>query len=149
MRPGVRLALDIGSRRIGVARCDREGILAVPEHTIDAEDPQWTRVVAALVDAWEPIEIIIGNPISLRGTEELASEGIRAKAHALRDVLPDVPLRLVDERMTSAASMRALRDVGHTARTARSVIDAAAAVLILESALEVERRTGTPAGELL
>lgn len=149
MRPGVRLALDIGSRRIGVARCDREGILAIPETTIDATDPQWTAAIARLVESWEPIEIVIGNPLSLRGLDEIASAQVRAKAAELREHIPELPIRLVDERLSTAASMRALRATGHTTRSARSIIDAAAAVEILQSALETERRTGAPAGESL
>ncbi len=149
MRSGVRLALDIGARRIGVARCDRDGILAVPESTLDAGDPAWMDAVAALVDAYAPIELVIGKPVTLRGTDELAVANVRAQAEALQARIPALTIRLVDERLSTASSMRALREAGRSTRTARAVIDAAAAVAILEFALETERRTGEPAGTTL
>lgn len=149
MRAGVRLALDIGAKRIGVARCDREAIMAVPLDTIDGSAPDWTSKVQALVAEYEPMEIVIGNPVSLRGTAELASDTVRERAEALQRLLPEVPIRLVDERLTTATALRQLREAGRDARAAKSRVDAAAAVGILEFALEIERRSGAPAGETL
>lgn len=149
MRPGVRLALDVGSRRIGVARCDRDGILAVPVGAIAGDAEDWVQQVQALVAEYEPLELVIGNPVSLRGRDELASQMVRARAGELRAALPDLPIRLVDERLSTATAARQLRDAGRDARSARAVIDAAAAVGILEFALESERRTGRAPGEAL
>ena len=149
MRSGVRIALDIGARRIGVARCDRDGILAVPEATLDAADAGWIDAVAALVAEYDPIELVVGRPVTLRGTDELAVQAVLIQVAALHERLQTLPIRLVDERLTTAASMRALREAGRSTRTARAVIDAAAAVAILEFALETERRTGAPAGSLV
>ena len=147
MRTGVRLALDMGARRIGVARCDREAILAVPLETLDATDAHWIDRVRALVEEHEPIELIVGDPVSLRGTHELASATVRERVGALREVLPDLNIRLVDERLTTATALKQLRAAGRDAKAAKSRVDAAAAVGILEFALEYERRTSRPAGE--
>lgn len=149
MRAGVRLALDMGAKRIGVARCDREAIMAVPIDTLDASNPDWTTRVQGLVAEYEPIEIVIGNPVSLRGTAELASASVRERALLLQASVPQTPIRLVDERLTTATALRQLREAGRDARAAKSRVDAAAAVGILEFALEVERRSGQPAGETL
>jgi len=148
MRAGVRLALDMGAKRIGVARCDREGIMALPVDTLDAT-ADWIERVRALVTEYDAIEIVVGNPVSLRGTDELASTSVRARAAMLHEALPEVPIRLVDERLTTATALRQLREAGRDARAAKSRIDAAAAVGILEFALEIERRSGAPAGEAL
>ena len=123
--------------------------MAVPEATIDARDPSWVQLVAAVVHSCGAMELIVGNPVSLRGRAELASQSVRERAHQLAQVLPDVPLRLVDERLTTASALRQLQASGKNSRQARHFIDAQAAVGILEFALEYERRTGEPAGELL
>ena len=147
MRAGVRLALDMGARRIGVARCDREAILAVPLETLVATDADWIDRVRALVQEYAAIELIVGDPVSLRGTHELASVMVRERVGALREALPGLRIRLVDERLTTATALKQLRAVGRDAKAAKSRVDAAAAVGILEFALEYERRTGRPAGE--
>lgn len=147
MRTGVRLALDMGAKRIGVARCDRDAIMALPLDTIDAVDPGWKQRIAAFVEEYDAIEIVVGNPVSLRGADELASRSVRDRVALLREVLPAIPIRLVDERLTTASALRQLREAGRDARAAKSRVDAAAAVGILEFALDIERRSGAPAGE--
>lgn len=147
MRSGVRLALDLGARRIGVARCDREAIMAVPVGTLDAAAADWVQQVVALVQEHEPMELVIGDPLSLRGTSDVASQSVRDRAVLLSQALPGLPIRLVDERLTTAAAQRQLHGAGRDVRSSREVIDVQAAVGILEFALEYERRTGQPAGE--
>ncbi|MHB0927692.1 MAG: Holliday junction resolvase RuvX [Candidatus Nanopelagicales bacterium] len=149
MRSGVRVALDLGTRRIGVARCDREAIMAVPDRTIDAGDPTWLAQVTALVREHGAMELIVGNPVSLRGRAESASQSARERATLLAQVMGELPVRMVDERLTTAGAMRQLQASGKNSKQARQFIDAQAAVGILEFALEYERRTGQPAGELL
>lgn len=122
--------------------------MALPLDTIDA-DSDWIARVQSLAAEYEPIELIVGNPVSLRGTAELASESVRARATLLQAAVPEIPIRLVDERLTTATALRQLREAGRDARAAKSRVDAAAAVGILEFALEIERRTGAPAGESL
>lgn len=148
MRVGVRIGLDLGSKRIGVARCDRDGLLAIPLTAFDA-DGAWHGELRALLDEVEAIEIVVGIPVSLRGTEELAARNVRDRIAELKAAFPGLPIRGVDERLTSAVANRQLRDAGHSTKSARSHVDALAAAGILEFALETERRTGEPAGELL
>lgn len=149
MRSGVRIALDMGAVRIGVARCDRDGIMAVPGETIDARKPDWLSRIRQLVAEYEPIELIVGDPVSLRGKAEIASDAVRTRAELIAQSLPGLPVRLVDERLTTADAMRQLHEAGKSSKQARRHIDAQAAVGILEFALEYERRTGAPAGESL
>lgn len=146
MRPGVRLALDWGAARIGVAACDPAGTLAYPVETV-ANNPAALARIRALVDEYQPIELVLGLPRTLAGTESYAAANIRAAAAKLVAALPDLPVRLVDERLSTAAASRQLGQAGRSTRKQRGVIDQAAAVGILESALAQERATGEPAGE--
>lgn len=146
MREGVRLCLDLGSKRVGVARSDALGMLAVPVAVLDAES-DWSADVRRMLEEQSVLEIIVGLPVTLRGTEELAAAHVREQVAVLSTAIPTIPIRLVDERLTSASAHRQLRNAGHSSKSARSVVDAAAATELLEFALEFERRTGTPAGE--
>lgn len=146
MRPGTRLGIDWGAARIGVAACDPAGTLAYPVETVPAGPGALTRI-QALVAEYEPIEVVLGLPRTLAGTESHAAATIRAAAAELSAALPGLPLRLVDERLSTAAASRQLGQAGRSARRQRGVIDQAAAVAILESALALERATGEPPGE--
>ncbi len=147
MRSGVRLAVDWGTARIGVAACDPAGTLAYPVETVPAGPTAIARL-RQLVAEYEPIELVLGLPRTLAGTESHAAERIRAVAAELSAALPGVPLRLVDERLSTAAAARRLEQAGRNTRRQRGVIDQAAAVAILEGALDLERATGQPPGEL-
>lgn len=147
MRAGVRIALDPGMKRIGVARCDRDAIMAVPLDTLDAANDAWVQECVRLVEEYQPIELIVGNPVSLRGHDELASVRVRERIAPLRAALPTLPIRLVDERLTTATALKQLQTSGKSAKESRKFVDAAAAVGILEFALEYERKTGKAAGE--
>lgn len=158
MRSGVRLALDMGDARIGVAACDPAGSLAFPVATVQAGAGELERLLAVVAE-YEPIEIVVGLPRSLSGTEGPSVAKIRARASALAtavaavaarapaDPAPDV--RLVDERLTTVHAARRLRAAGKSSRQQRAVIDSAAAVAILEHALDSERHRGFPPGELV
>ncbi len=145
LRRGVRVAVDWGQARIGVAACDAEGVLAYPVRTIPA-GPDAIKQLRALVDEYEPIELVLGLPRTLRGTEEYAAANVRTVAQELSAAV-DVPVRLVDERLTTVSASKLLHAAGRDARRQRAVIDQAAAVALLEQALEYERATGRPAGE--
>lgn len=148
MRRGRRLALDVGDARIGVASCDPDGILATPVETVPGRDvPAAHRRLAALVEEYEPIEVVVGLPRSLRGGEGPAAVKVRAFAQVLATGIAPVPVRLMDERMTTITASQGLRASGVTSRKGRSVIDQAAAVVILQNALESERASGTAPGE--
>jgi len=148
MREGVRLALDWGTARIGVAACDRSAILAFPVTTLTAGPTFW-EAISRLVDEYEPLEVLVGLPVALSGREELAARSVGEVADELAARLAPLPVRLVDERMSSAAAHRSLASAGRRSRERRSVIDQAAAAAILETALAYEQRTGTPPGRLV
>lgn len=149
-RTGVRLGVDVGTVRIGLARCDPAGILATPVRTVRrrpdggdlAEIAQEARDVEAL-------EILVGLPRGLSGTEGKSAAAARGYAERLAAVVAPVPVRLVDERLTTVSAHQALRSAGRPGRRQREVVDQVAATLIVEHALEIERRTGEPAGELV
>lgn len=146
-RRGVRLALDWGDARIGVAACDRDGLLAYPLDTVAAGPDELVRLVAIVAEQ-EPLEVVVGLPRSLSGADGPAALKVRARAEALAARLP-VPVRLVDERLTTVTASRRLRESGKKARQQRSVIDAAAAAAILEQAIALERSGSGPPGELV
>ena len=94
------------------------------------------------------MEVLVGLPTSLSGTEGPAAVKARERAARLAAATP-IPVRLVDERLSTVTASRRLREGGRRAREQRSVIDAAAAAGILEHALEVERSQDAPPGELV
>jgi putative Holliday junction resolvase len=152
-RQGVRLAVDVGSVRIGVARSDPGGVLAVPL-TVLRSGPgalagQARAELAKLAAAEEAIEVIVGLPVSLSGREGPAAAGVREFAADLAGRVAPVPVRLVDERFTTTEAHGALRRGGKDSRARRPVIDAAAAAILLQAALDTERATGRPAGQLV
>ncbi|MEV4919055.1 Holliday junction resolvase RuvX [Streptomyces tirandamycinicus] len=148
MRRGRRLSIDVGDARIGVASCDPDGVLATPVETVPGRDvPAAHRRLRQLVEEYEPIEVVVGLPRSLSGGEGPAAAKVRAFAQALAHGIHPVPVRLVDERMTTVTAGQGLRASGVKSRKGRSVIDQAAAVVILQNALEAERTSGRPPGE--
>ncbi|MET8982335.1 Holliday junction resolvase RuvX [Streptomyces roseirectus] len=148
MRRGRRLAIDVGDARIGVASCDPDGILATPVETVPGRDvPAAQRRLRQLVEEYEPIEIVVGLPRSLKGGEGPAAVKVRGFAEALAKAVDPIPVRLVDERMTTVTASQGLRASGVKSKKGRSVIDQAAAVIILQQALESERVSGKAPGE--
>jgi putative Holliday junction resolvase len=148
MRNGVRLAVDVGSVRVGVARSDPGGILATPLTVVPSGPAAKDELVKLATDA-EAIEVIVGLPTSLSGREGPAAAGARDFAADLAGRLAPIPVRLVDERFTTTAAHDALRRSGKDSRARRQVVDAAAAAVLLQAALDAERATGRPAGQLV
>lgn len=153
LRPGVRLGVDWGDARVGVAACDRAATLAYPVRTVQVRGDEKAVIaeILAIAEEYGPVlEVVLGLPKTLKGKEGPAAQKMRTRSLALRRRLePGIGLRLVDERMTTAAATRGLHAAGRNTREQRAVIDQAAAVAILEYALSVERSTGLPAGELV
>lgn len=144
---GVRLGVDVGNVRVGVARCDPDGILATPlvtlrrdlnagEDTIPADIAE----LARLVDEHEIIEVVVGLPVTLAGKDGPAAAGARAYALRLTTAIDPVPVRLTDERMTTVVATRRLAERGVRGRRQRAVVDQAAAVEILQGWLDAQRR---------
>ena len=148
MRSGVRLGVDLGDVRIGVARCDPAGMLAMPVETV-RRGPGDVGRLRAIVAEHQPIEVVLGLPVSLSGREGPAARKARDFAVILAAAVRPVPVRLVDERLTTVSAERVLREQGRDARSRRAVVDQAAAVVILQNALDTERATGAAPGETL
>ncbi|HLQ57496.1 MAG TPA: Holliday junction resolvase RuvX [Streptosporangiaceae bacterium] len=148
MRHGVRLAVDVGAVRIGVARSDPDGLLASPLTTVPRGRGDLDRL-AGLVISSDAVEIIVGLPTGLSGREGASAADARTFAAALAGRLAPRQVRLVDERFTTVIAHDALRRGGRGGRQRRAVVDKAAAALLLQGALDTERSTGLPAGELV
>jgi putative Holliday junction resolvase len=146
MNRGVRLGVDVGTVRVGVAVCDPDGILATPVATVarDATQrnnpPSDIAEIARLVREYEAIEIIVGLPVNLAGKEGPAAVAIRQYAETLKTVVDPVPVLFTDERMSTVAATRRLSERGVRGRRQRAVVDQAAAVEILQTWLDSWRR---------
>ena len=147
MRPGIRIGVDVGRARVGVARCDRDGLLATPVETL-RRGATTIPSLQALIAELEPIEVVIGLPISLSGSDTASTTDAREFARSLAEAT-DVPVRLVDERLSTVSAQRALHDAGRRAKGSRPVIDQVAAVIILQNALDSERMAAQPPGALI
>jgi len=141
----------VGSVRVGLAASDPAGVLASPVATL-ARDPEGSSdldAIGAYVRETHALEVIVGLPRALSGQEGQAAGTARSYARELAGRLAPVRVRMVDERLTSVDAHRRLRQSGVSGRSGRAVVDQAAAVLILQSALDAERATGRPPGELV
>ena len=148
MRAGVRLAVDVGSVRVGVARSDPGGILASPLTVVRTGAGELDELARLALTA-DAIEVIVGLPTSLSGREGAAAATARRFAADLAARLAPIPVRLLDERFTTAEAHDALRRGGKDSRARRQVVDAAAAAVLLQAALDAERATGRPPGQLV
>ena len=146
-RRGVRLGIDVGRARIGVARCDPDGMLAVPVETVPRGDGAVGRI-AELAAEHEPLEFVVGLPINLRGEDTASTADAREFAEALGRAC-GIAVRLIDERLSTVTAHQALRASGRTQRNSRGVVDQAAAVVLLQHAIDIEKNTGNPAGSPL
>ena len=145
-RPGVRVGVDVGSVRVGVAASDPQAVLATPLRTLGPDD---VGALADLVAELGAVEAVVGLPLTLAGEEGAAAQAARAYARRLAARIAPVPVRLLDERLTTVDAHRNLRESGVAGRRQRAVVDQAAAVLILQAALDAERSAGRPPGELV
>ncbi len=134
--------------RIGIASCDPAGILATPLTTVSRGKGDLAEI-ARLCAEREVIEVVVGLPTGLSGQAGRAAERARAFATELAALIAPVQVRLVDERFTTTLAHSALREVGQDAKRRRGTVDRAAAAFLLQSALDAERLTGDPAGELV
>jgi putative Holliday junction resolvase len=147
VRPGIRIGVDVGRARVGVARCDRDGMLATPVETLK-RDTSTVASLAALIAELEPLEVVVGLPISLSGSDTASTTDAREFARSLAEAVA-IPVRLVDERLSTVSAQRALHDAGRRAKGSRPVIDQVAAVIILQNALDFERMAARPPGTLI
>lgn len=146
MREGIRLGIDVGQARVGVARSDPRGTMAVPVATL-------ARVTALLEIAelaveYEPLEIVVGLPINLQGERTPSTDDAEAFAREI-EALGVAPVRMVDERLSTVSATSALHSAGRATRSHRSVVDQVAAVILLQHTLDSERSQGVAGGYVL
>ena len=144
---GVRLSVDVGTVRVGVARCDRDQIMASPVATFSGEETAIEEILK-LVDEYNAELIYVGKPISLNQSHTASTEMAIAFAHHLAGVSP-VQVHLVDERLTTVSAQSQLHTSGKSTKQSRNVIDQIAAVVLLDHAMAIEKSTGNLAGELV
>ena len=140
------MAIDWGKARIGIAASNRGTTLCYPVETVQAGSREFTRIVE-LVEEYSPGAIYVGLPLTLAGERRQAAEFTLEKAERLAALVAPLPVRLVDERMSTASAARSLGAAGHRAKQQRRIIDQAAAVEILQRAIEWEAHTSSLAGE--
>ena len=143
---GVRLGIDPGDARIGVASSDPSGILATPVETVPRGEGDLDRL-AAIVDELGAVRVYVGLPRSMSGGEGPSAGKVRTFARDLSNRVQPVPVRLYDERLSTVTAEGQLRTQGRKGKKRRAVVDMAAAVVILQGVLERERQTGGYAGE--
>jgi putative Holliday junction resolvase len=150
MEKGRRLAIDVGTVRIGLAVCDPDGILSSPLPALarSAELSETLQALSDLIDEHSAVEVYVGDPISLSGGKSASTKDAREFASRLADVI-SVPVRLVDERLTTVTASAKLRSSGKDAKQSKSLIDSSSAVEILEQALATLRVSGRAPGHLV
>lgn len=152
---GPRLGVDVGGVRVGLASSDPDGLIATPVETLarhvptDGSTPTDLARIAQEVAERGAAVVYVGLPRHLSGNEGEATVIARAYAAALAVLISPVEVRLVDERMTTVSAHQALHASGRSGRKHRSVVDQVAAVLILQSGLDLERTMSRRAGELV
>lgn len=147
MRSGVRLGVDAGKARVGVSVCDRDGLLATPVVTLRRADATVAEL-RDLIAEYDAFEVVVGLPLSMQGDDTASTADARALAAELAGTV-DVPVRLVDERLSTVSAQRALHQSGRTVKSSRPMIDQVAAVIILQNALDFERSAGRPPGSVV
>lgn len=141
--PGRRLGVDVGTVRVGVALSDATGMLASPLETLRrAKDGSDLDRLAGLVVTHEVVEVVVGLPRHLSGASGASAQDASTYAAALTSRIGDVPVHLVDERLSTVTAASHLRAGGIDSRRQRAVIDQAAAVVILQTYLDSRPRSG-------
>jgi putative Holliday junction resolvase len=149
VRTGVRVGVDVGRARIGVSRSDPDGMLALPVETVQrTDDGRDVARIRELITDFGAVEAVVGLPLSLSGAHTASTDDAVAFASSVA-LACGIPVRLVDERLSTVSAQSALRASGRTTRNSRSVVDQAAATVILQHALDAERSSGKPPGDLV
>lgn len=146
-RRGVRIGIDVGRARIGVARSDPDGLIATPVETVARNQAAVTRITSIAAEH-EATAIVVGLPVNMRGEDTASTRDARAFAAAVARE-SGIEVRLIDERLSTVTAHTALREAGRSQRKSRGVVDQVAAVILLQQALDIERATARPAGILI
>lgn len=154
----MRLGVDVGKARIGVARCDPHAMLATPLETVPraADGHADIERILELAKDVDAFEFVVGLPLGMSGhrtpSTEDAENFARSLAKHLRragDWAAAISVRLVDERLSTVSAQGQLRQAGKKSKQSRGIIDQAAAVVILQHALDMERSRGEAPGTLV
>ena len=143
---GPRLGVDVGEVRVGLASSDPDGLIATPVATLPRGSGDLDAIVVEVRERGAQT-VYVGLPRHLSGAEGVSAAAARAYAVSLARRVAPVSVRLVDERMSTVSAHRALTASGRPGRRHRSVVDQAAAVVILQNALDAERASGRRPGE--
>jgi putative Holliday junction resolvase len=137
----VWFAVDVGTVRVGVARSDPRGVLALPVTTLarDARDDADIAEVARLVAEYEAVGVVVGLPRTLAGREGPAAVLAREYGTAVAARIAPIRVEYLDERLTTVSAQRKLHQGGIRGPAGRAVIDQAAAVELLQHWLELRR----------
>jgi putative Holliday junction resolvase len=146
MVPGRRMGIDFGLARIGIAISDPGGGFSFPLEMI--ETPIWEKSLLPLIEEYQPRVIYIGYPLHLSGSQSTTSSLVEDFARELAQLYSGL-IYLIDERLTSKSAAVALRESGKGAKESKNDIDMAAASILLELALSIEKNTGLYAGRSL
>ncbi|WP_405471876.1 Holliday junction resolvase RuvX [Paenarthrobacter ilicis] len=152
---GIKLGVDVGTVRVGLAICDPDGILATPFKTVtrNAKKNTDVRVVVKHVLELPAVQIFVGLPRTMKGEERASARMATEYAELLADELlrsgADVPVLLVDERLTTVTAHRNLHEAGMSSRNHRKVVDQVAAAGILQHAIEMQKARGMDVGRLV
>lgn len=149
---GVKLGVDVGTVRVGVAICDRDGILATPYKTLDrnAKKNSDVRVIAKLAEELGAAQVFVGLPRTMKGEEHASARmatdyaGLLVSEFSSRGLV--VPVNLVDERLSSVTAHRNLHEAGMSSRNHRKVVDQVAAAGILQHAIDMQKARGADVG---
>ncbi len=139
MQRGRRIAFDYGDVRIGVAASDADSIICSPLTTLKSSDKSLLKSIAQIFLDIKPIQIFVGRPALLSGKDGAATDKAVAFADLLRGIT-DIEVIMVDERLSTVSAARNLRESGKNAKDSKDSIDMAAAVGILEFAIDLEKR---------
>lgn len=147
----MRVGVDVGKVRIGVARTDPDALIATPVETVARAGDTGADIRAILghVSELAAVEVIVGLPLALSGNDTASTGDAREFAARLAAAVHPVPVRLVDERLSTVTAQSALRAAGRSAKKQRSVVDQVAAVIIVQHAIDLERSSGRPPGSLV
>lgn len=142
---GARLGIDVGKARVGIARSDPHGMLAVPLETIQRDHEGATDVqrIAELVTEHEAVECIVGLPLNMKGQHTASTDDAVAFAQKIEAL--GIPVTMIDERLSTVTAWNQLHATGKNQKKSRGIIDQAAAVVILQQAID-RLRASTPGG---
>ncbi len=130
------LGLDFGEARIGVSCSDDLGMFAHPHETIQVKTIDPIKRIIEITQEKKIQTIVIGMPRSLNGSYGSAAQKVKNFIKKIKSAIPEIDIQTQDERFTTTLAQRKLRDVGHSVKSSRSIIDEAAAVEILQSFLD-------------